>query len=151
MNPFRGVPLSTKSEIVEQRLIGFGRRPGADASRLAAIWREACSVDSAGQRVWVHGDLHPRNVVVRDGSLVGLIDWGDVHGGDAATDVACAWLLIANAPRRLEFLKAYGASEALVCRAKGWAVHLGLALVKSGEPRHTQLGLAALERVVADS
>lgn len=52
MNPFRGVPLSIKSKIVEERLISIGRRPDVNASRLAAIWREACSVNSAGQRVW---------------------------------------------------------------------------------------------------
>jgi hypothetical protein len=51
----------------------------------------------------------------------------------------------------MEFLDAYGACEALVCRAKGWAVHLGLALIESNEPRHTQLGLATMERVFADS
>jgi aminoglycoside phosphotransferase (APT) family kinase protein len=150
-NPFRGVPLSTKSEMVEERIQRFERRPEVDPSRLAAIWRDACAVPGAELRVWVHGDLHPRNVVVRDGALVGLIDWGDVHGGDAATDVASAWMLIATARHRREFLDAYGAGEALVCRAKGWAVHLGLALVASGEPRHTQLGFNTLERVLADS
>jgi hypothetical protein len=60
-------------------------------------------------------------------------------------------MLIASARHRREFFETYGASEALVGRAKGWAVHLGLAHVESGEPRHTQLGLAALERVCADS
>jgi aminoglycoside phosphotransferase (APT) family kinase protein len=99
----------------------------------------------------VHGDLHPRNVVVRNGALAGLIDWGDLNGGDAATDVSCAWMLIADARRRREFLAAYGPGEALVCRARGWAVHLGLAHLESNEPRHTQIGLATLERVLADS
>ena len=82
---------------------------------------------------------------------VGLIDWGDLNGGDAATDLACAWMVISNERRRQQFLNTYRASEELVCRAKGWAIHLGLALVGSGDPRHTPLGLAALERVVADS
>jgi len=150
-NPFRGVALTTKHEIVEARISRFQRRPEVNASRLAAIWHEACTAPSAEHRLWLHGDLHPRNVIVRDGALAGIIDWGDLNGGDAATDLACTWTLIAGERRRLEFLDAYNACEALVCRAKGWAVHMGLALVESGESRHTPLGLAALERVVADS
>jgi aminoglycoside phosphotransferase (APT) family kinase protein len=151
VNPFRGVPLQTKNETTEQRLISLGQRTDIDASRLAPIWQEACAAPRAEHRVWLHGDLHPRNVVVRSGALVGLIDWGDLNGGDAATDVACIWMLIDSARYRREFLAAYSASEALVCRAKGWAVHLGLAHALSGEPRHVTIGLAALARVLADS
>jgi aminoglycoside phosphotransferase (APT) family kinase protein len=150
-NPFRGVPLCTKHEVVRERLHRLQQHPGVDTQRLSAIWREACSVPDAEERLWLHGDLHPRNVVVRDGALAGLIDWGDLCGGDPATDVACAWMLIDAAPRRHEFLAAYGAADALVSRAKGWAVQIGLALVDSGEPRHVPLGLATLHRVVADS
>jgi aminoglycoside phosphotransferase (APT) family kinase protein len=151
VNPQRGVPLDRKNEIAQERLNRFGRQPGVDTSRLAAIWREACAAPYAEQRVWLHGDLHPRNVVVRNGALAGLIDWGDLNGGDAATDLASAWMLIKSARLRREFLAVYGASEDLVCRAKGWAVLLGLAHFDSGEPRHVPIGLAALARVIADS
>ena len=99
----------------------------------------------------MHGDLHPRNVIVRDSSLAGLIDWGDLNGDDAATDLASAWMLIGDEGCRQQFLGIYNASEASVCRAMGWAIHLGLALVESGDSVHTRLGLSALERVVVDS
>jgi aminoglycoside phosphotransferase (APT) family kinase protein len=151
VNPFRGVPLRSRNNMVGERLSRLAEHPGVDAPRLAAVWRAACGAPAEEERVWVHGDLHPRNVVVRDGALAGLIDWGDLHGGDAATDLACAWLLIDSAPRRREFLNACGAEEALVGRALGWAVSLGLALLDSGEPRHVPLGLATLERVTADA
>ena len=150
VNPHRGVPLSIKSEIVEERMNRL-RRIETDLSRLEAIWRGGCEAKLAQDRVWVHGDLHPRNVVIRDGSLVGLIDWGDLNGGDAATDIACAWMLFADALHRLQFLDAYGVSDDLCRRAKAWAVHFGLALVESGERHHMRLGAVTLERVLADT
>src|SRR5262245_24653769 len=66
VNLQRGVPLETKNEIAQDRLDRLGRLPGVDAPRLAAIWREACTAPRAAQRVWLHGDLHPRNVVIRN-------------------------------------------------------------------------------------
>lgn len=150
-NAFRGMPLREKNDVFQERLRRLERHPGVDAARLTLLWREACDGPEAEMKVWLHGDLHPRNVVVRDGVIVGLIDWGDLTGGDAATDLACAWMLIDAAPRRREFLDAYGADEALVRRARGWAVHLAIAMVDSGEPRHVPLGLAALRRVIADA
>ncbi|OYW23209.1 MAG: hypothetical protein B7Z55_03760 [Planctomycetales bacterium 12-60-4] len=151
VNPFRGVPLLTRHEVLESRMHLLQDHPAIDESRLKAIWRDACAAPVATVRAWLHGDLHPRNVVIRDGSLAGLIDWGDLNGGDAATDVACAWMLIDAPLRRREFLQAYGASDAVRWRAMGWAVHIGLGLVDSGEPRHVPLGLATLNRVIADA
>lgn len=151
VNPMRGLPLETRQELVDQRLRRLASTPGIDASRLRAIWDEARSVPHAAARLWIHGDLHPRNVLTRDGSLGGLIDWGDLNGGDAATDVACAWMLMDGADVRRRFLDAYRPPEYVVPRARGWAVHMGLALVDSGEARHVPMGLAALNRVVSDA
>lgn len=57
---------------------------------------EELAVASAPSRAlrWVHGDLYPRHLVVRDRALAGVIDWGDVHLGDPAIDlsVVFGWL-----------------------------------------------------------
>jgi aminoglycoside phosphotransferase (APT) family kinase protein len=151
VNPFRGVPIRSKNEMVAERLNRLGQRHGVNLQRVAAIWQEACDAPDAELRLWLHGDLHPRNVIVRDGSVVGLLDWGDLNGGDAASDLSCAWTLIDAAPLREEFLNAYGAEDALLARAKGWAIIIGLALLDSGETRHVPMGRAALARVLADS
>jgi aminoglycoside phosphotransferase (APT) family kinase protein len=39
----------------------------------------------------VHGDLLPEHLLVRDGRLAAVIDWGDARVGDPALDYA--WLL----------------------------------------------------------
>lgn len=151
VNPFRGVPLRTKDAVVAERLQSLRKHPGIDAERLTAIWRQASGAQDTLQRAWMHGDLHPRNVIVRGGALAGLIDWGDLNGGDVASDVACAWMLIDAAALRQQFLETYGAPGDLISRARGWAIQIGLALVDSGEPRHVPLGLATLNRVVTDN
>lgn len=147
-NPFRGVPLPAKQEIYQRRLKIYATKDPNSANKLNQIWQAACLAPPAESRCWLHGDLHPRNVIVRDGKLVGLIDWGDIHGGDVATDLACAWLLPTSAEQRREFFAEYGASDDVVHRARGWALHIGLGLLESDDPRHAPLGLATLERLM---
>lgn len=47
---------------------------------------------SKGPPLWLHDDLHPANVVVSDGTLSGVIDFGDMCVGDPADDLAAAWV-----------------------------------------------------------
>ena len=46
--------------------------------------------------VWIHGDLHPGNLLVRDGRLSGVLDFGDVTAGDPATDLSVGWMLLSG-------------------------------------------------------
>ncbi|GAA2764994.1 hypothetical protein GCM10010103_40350 [Streptomyces paradoxus] len=68
---------------------------------------------------WVHGDLHPANVVVADGILAGVVDFGALFAGDPAWDLAAAWMLLpaGGAPR---FFNSYAqADESAIRRARG--------------------------------
>lgn len=140
-NPFRGIPLEQRSTAVEPRL----RRLGL--AGLDRLWRRALEAGEASSTVWLHGDLHPRNVVVRDGRLAGLIDWGDMCAGDRATDLACAWTLFEASAREV-FLHAYPHSDDDYARACGWAVNYGSGLVESGEPRHVSMGEDIIRRLL---
>jgi aminoglycoside phosphotransferase (APT) family kinase protein len=139
-NPFRGVPLRSRREVVEERLDRLELR------ELDSPWRRALEATPGVDVAWLHGDLHPKNVLVRDGTLAGLIDWGDVTAGDPATDLACAWMLF-DAYGRSAFLEAYGPSEGEHARALGWAVNFGSAMLDSGEPRHAAIGRAIIRKV----
>lgn len=56
----------------------------------------------------VHGDLYARHLLVDDaGHLTGVIDWGDVHLGDAAADLMVAYAFLPASARRA-FFDAYG-------------------------------------------
>jgi aminoglycoside phosphotransferase (APT) family kinase protein len=62
----------------------------------------------AGDRRIVHGDLYARHVIVdANGRATGVIDWGDVHCGDRALDLAIAFLLLPP-DAHASFREAYG-------------------------------------------
>lgn len=60
------------------------------------IWDEALDTPIDVAAKWLHGDLHPGNILVQDGKIVGVIDWGDITSGDVATDLASIWMLFAE-------------------------------------------------------
>lgn len=152
----RGVPLATLTHEFEERIRTVASSSFADAVR--AVWDEAVAAPEwRGAPVWIHGDLHPANVVVSEGMLSGVIDFGELCAGDPATDLAAAWLLLpGDAGRR--FLDAYAdADEAMVRRARGWAALRAVSLIgigqawerglPGGQPTWGRVGRAALDRV----
>jgi aminoglycoside phosphotransferase (APT) family kinase protein len=101
------------------------------------------------------GDLHPRNILVEEGVISGIIDWGDLTSGDCATDLASIWMLFAEPNARQAALAAYGGlSKATINRAKGWAVFFGVMLLETGlndYPVHALIGQRILERLRDDN
>ncbi|MFI5067223.1 MAG: phosphotransferase, partial [Streptosporangiales bacterium] len=110
----------------------------------------------AGPPVWLHGDLHPGNILVHQGRLSGVIDFGDVTAGDPATDLAVAWMLL-PAGRHEAFRAAYAAASqhgapggSLWDRARGWALVLGLVFVahSADSPELAAVGERTLRAVL---
>lgn len=157
-NPTRGVPLAGLRDGLTGALAAVADDVSADAAR--EVWEKAVSAPVwQGATTWLHGDLHPANVVVRDGTLAGVIDFGEMCAGDPATDLSAAWILL-PAGTAGRFFDAYGAvDEATVARARGWAVLRALHLISigrngrlglpGGKPTWEPAGRAALERAVA--
>jgi aminoglycoside phosphotransferase (APT) family kinase protein len=82
-------------------------------------------------RLWCHGDLHPRNIVVDGGQVVGVIDWGDLHGGDPVVDYAAAWMMLPeNLVERVR--RDVHADDGTWERARGWALVFGVLLMRIG-------------------
>ena len=144
LNPVRGVPLRERREVVEARLSDLGS-PSLDRA-----WSQALRAPTAERHVWVHGDLHPRNVVVRGRRIVGLIDWGDLCGGDPATDLAAAWTLFEE-PARDAFFQRYRAADDERVRALGWAAVFASSLLTSSEARHERIGAQIAVRVAREA
>ncbi|WP_371525684.1 aminoglycoside phosphotransferase family protein [Streptomyces sp. NBC_01283] len=160
VNPTRGLPLSNYAHgFVEglEAAAAFSDIPAA----VRDLWEDAVSAPGpAGPPVWLHGDLHPANVVVSGGTLSGVLDFGELCAGDPATDLSAAWILLpAGAASR--FLDAYGpVDEATVRRARGWAVLRAIGLIHIGRAGEQGLpggkrtwgvaGRATLDRVLAD-
>jgi aminoglycoside phosphotransferase (APT) family kinase protein len=146
----RGVPLERRAAVVEQRLSRLrGVVPALDDAVLR-IWHEALAAPAADARVWVHGDLHAQNVIVCNGAIAGIIDWGDITAGDPATDLAGVWMLLGDAAARNEAMSRYAASADEIVRAKGWAVLFASLLLEHGlidNPRHATMALSTLRRL----
>ena len=138
-NPFRGVPLADGDATVRDRLGQLA--DVVDTEPLVAAWDAALTQPPwSGPPLWLHGDLHPLNVLVADGRVAGVIDFGDITAGDPATDLAVAWMLL-PAPDRDVFRGVCGVDDATWARARGWALLLGLAYLAASS------GAAELERV----
>lgn len=97
--------------------------------------------------------LHPLNVIVQQGRITGIIDWGDLTGGDPATDLAALWMLF-DASARDAALAAYGGIDPdLEARAKGWAMLFGTVLLDTGlqdHPSHAAVGAQTLRRLAQE-
>ncbi len=152
-NPFRGCPLADRAEDVAARLAQLTQIIPEIMPQIEATWADALMVPVATENRMLHGDLHARNVLVRDGALSAVIDWGDVTSGDVATDLASIWALFEGRHARLAALQAYGATEAEAMRARGWAINFGTILLSTGlvdDPRHAAMGRDTLRRVADD-
>jgi aminoglycoside phosphotransferase (APT) family kinase protein len=125
-NDFRGVPLADRSAVTHERIEQVA--DALDAAVVRACWEElAATPPWEGPALWLHGDLHPKNILVRDGRVSAVIDFGDVTSGDPATDLAVAWMLLPP-DARPELRRAAGTiDDDTWRRARGWALCLGIA------------------------
>lgn len=93
-----------------------------DVDAFLGAWDEAHQAPGwAGDPVWVHGDLLPANLLVRDGHLHAVIDWAGASVGDPAQDLTPAWTLF-DAPARDRFREALPFDDLTWTRARAWAM-----------------------------
>ncbi|UOQ90209.1 aminoglycoside phosphotransferase family protein [Agromyces endophyticus] len=92
-----------------------------DVDTLERWWREAVAMpDSTAGPVWLHGDLRPGNLLVRDGRLLAVIDFGALSVGAPDAEHAPVWDL--PAPARDAYFAAVELDEATWLRARAWAI-----------------------------
>jgi len=102
----RGVDLAAMDDITRAAIDECGAR--VDRTQVLAAWEEALSAAAwTAPPVWLHGDLQSGNLLVRDGRLSGVIDFGGLGLGDPAVDLMPAWELL-DGPARATFAAAVG-------------------------------------------
>lgn len=150
-NPWRGVPLAQRDARLRQGcalLVGYGLDPAG----IERAWEAALAAPAyGGPPVWLHGDLHPANVLQVRGSVSGVIDFGDLTAGDPACDYLIGWLLPRQQRAALrEAAQQHGAGT--WDRARGWALVWGVAVLAASadNPLLQAIGrravIAAVER-----
>ncbi len=116
----RGEPLAARDEAMRAAVHSLETR--IDAGAVSEIWEAALDAPAWDRApVWVHGDLDARNVLVENGRLRAVIDFGSLGVGDPACEVMVAWKLFSGARREL-FLDMLEIDDATWARARGWAV-----------------------------
>jgi aminoglycoside phosphotransferase (APT) family kinase protein len=127
----RGGPVTAWDEQTRATIEALGDeidRPGA-----LAVWEAAVAAPWCGTPVWVHGDVCGSNLLMLDGRLGGVIDFGCCAVGDPACDLTPAWTLFEGSSRQ-QFVDAIPHDEATWARARGWALWKALIAVDGHPP-----------------
>lgn len=120
-NFHRGVPLADRDGATREAL----SRLVLDERRAVAVWDAALRAPAwDGPPAWLHGDLLPANLLVRDGQLAAVIDFGGLAAGDPACDLLPAWAVFGPGARAT-FLASAGLDDAAWARGRGWALSVG--------------------------
>jgi aminoglycoside phosphotransferase (APT) family kinase protein len=148
-NWFRGGPLrvyDTQTRRAIEVLDGHVPR-----DTVTAIWQSALSADWDGRPVWFHGDVAPGNLLVRDGALAAVIDFGTCGVGDPACDLAIAWTLLSGASRHA-FRARIDVDSGTWARGRGWALWPALityARALRGDPAAAAAAKRVIDEIVA--
>ena len=118
-NFHRGAPLAT----YEGEALEALDRLGAEVPRDAVLraWDAAMSTSWDRDPVWFHGDVAVGNLLLRDGRLGAVIDFGCSGVGDPACDVVIAWTFLSG-PSRAAFRAELGVGDGTWSRGRGWAL-----------------------------
>ncbi|GAA3289994.1 phosphotransferase [Streptomyces cinereospinus] len=99
-----------------------------DGARAAEVWQAALDAEWRGTPVWFHGDVGGNNLLVADGELSAVIDFGTSGVGDPACDLVIAWTMFRGDGREA-FRHTVGQDDGTWARARGWALWKSLLTV----------------------
>lgn len=150
--PRAGRPPLRELDTPTRTAIGSSR--GAiDAAAALAAWEQALGTPAwEGEPVWIHADLLKPNLLVRDGRLHAIIDFGGAGVGDPAADVVPAWSVFGGAGRET-FRNTLGVDDGTWERARGYALHQAALIIpyyKETNPEFATLATRTVEQVLAD-
>jgi len=124
IDDLRGTPLRLRDEQL-RTTVELLRPVLASTRPLLGVWDDALLLPEwDGLPKWLDGDLHPGNVLVRQGALIAVIDFEHMGVGDPACDLLVAWTLLERPERQL-LRDELGIDDATWLRGRAWAVEFG--------------------------
>lgn len=138
----RGAPPAFYDEETRRCLAALRGR--VDGEGALAVWEAALAAEWGGTPVWFHGDIASGNLLVRDGELAAVIDFGTCGVGDPACDLVIAWTMFSGESRRA-FRRAVGRDEGTWARARGWALWKALLTLAQEAERGAGPGSPAVD------
>lgn len=122
-----------------------------DTERLGKLWRELRVLPSIGPDVMSHRDLHPGNMLVQNGRIVGVLDGGGFGPADRALDLVSGWHLLDEAPRAT-LRNELDCSNVEWARGMAWALEQAMGLVwyyAESNPTQSKIGMRTLNRILS--
>lgn len=92
-----------------------------DTGAITEVWDASLKATWHGPPVWLHGDIAASNLLVEQGQLIAVIDFGCSAVGDPACDLVIAWTLFSGESRKA-FRAAIPVDAATWARGRGWAL-----------------------------
>jgi aminoglycoside phosphotransferase (APT) family kinase protein len=123
-----------------------------DVARVTEVWETALTTSWQGPAVWVHGDVAETNLLVKEGRLSAIVDFGCAGVGDPSCDLVIAWTFLDPASRK-EFRSAVALDPATWTRARGWAIWkalITLAQLRDTNPNQAKKARQIIRDIVDD-
>lgn len=150
-----GVPIRPHIDLLLEQLDRCGPRAGRlfDVARVRQLAAEAHELDDPTTTCFLHGDLIPGNLLVQEGHVTAVLDWGSACYGDPARDLAPAWSILGPKGRHV-FREILAPDEASWARGRALELCHAVDAVLYYLPHRHAVGdvmAATLNRILADS
>ena len=124
-NFFRGGSLATYDAQTREAVALLGSN--IDSAAVLDIWSRACASSWQAPPVWTHGDISVGNLLVKNGQLCAVIDFGNLAVGDPACDLAMNWTVF-DPNAREAFRRNLSLDEETWVRGRAWVLWKALIL-----------------------
>jgi aminoglycoside phosphotransferase (APT) family kinase protein len=138
---------------VQRSLARLGDAIDTEAAR--RVWDAALRTEITAPPVWFHGDIAHGNLLVRDGNLWAVIDFGTSGVGDPACDLAIAWTMFDDGARA-DFREGLPWDDEVWARGRAWALWKALLVAAGDTGAHdpeaeARSARGVIERILADA
>lgn len=123
-----------------------------DTAKARAVWEAALAARFDGPPVWFHGDIAHGNLLVENGRLVAVIDFGTSGVGDPSCDLVISWTMFSGDSREA-FRKTVALDSGTWARARGWAIWKPMLVMSGnldGDQAQVELNRHVINEVIAD-
>ncbi|MCP2636597.1 aminoglycoside phosphotransferase family protein [Microbacterium sp. HD4P20] len=142
---FRGGPLKHWDDEMGDII---HRVHGRERDVAAGIWRDALDAEFTGPPVWFHGDVSVNNLLLTEGRLSAVIDFGCSATGDPACDTVMLWTLFTGRARE-QFRRTLDVDKATWARGRGWALWKSLIMITNKPPGQAEFARRVLNELIA--
>lgn len=151
LTSYRGGPLGARDTLTRNAIAQCGDY--LDTDILLHVWETVSQIQEHNATpCWIHTDIQPGNLLVNEGKLAAVIDWGGMAIGDPAVDLIVAWNLLSQ-DNREDFKRAVDTDKATWLRGRAWALSIGViayAYYVEKEPALARTSRYQIEQVAAD-